>query len=308
MYACVCIYTCICMYTCVFRVMGVVGRTSGWSGIYLNRVASRERRLLLSSSSFLPSFFFLRCSTLRWLSSCGIQHSLVATWRLSCPGACGILLPRPGVELVSPELGGEFLTTRWWAKSLLLPSSYRISLFLFVKLVNKSSTGSSRNVNSGHRFLPPVFVTFKIEHTSPLGVEAVWGINLVITIILLERKNSQILWGSKCYWCFWTVVLEKTLESPLDCKEIQPVHPKGDQSWVFVRRTDVEAETPILWLPDVKSWFIGKDPDAGKVWGKEEKGMTEDEMVGWHHRLDGHGFGWTPGVGDGQGGLECCDS
>ena len=174
--------------------------------------------------------------------------------------------------------------------------------------VGKPSTGSSRNVNLGHRFLPPVFVTFKIEHTSPLGVEAVWGINLVITIILLERKNSQILWGSKCYWCFWTVVLEKTLESPLDCKEIQPVHPKGDQSWVFVRRTDVEAETPILWLPDVKSWFIGKDPDAGKVWGKEEKGMTEDEMVGWHHRLDGHGFGWTPGVGDGQGGLACCGS
>ena len=109
-------------------------------------------------------------------------------------------------------------------------------------------------------------------------------------------------------WCFWTVVLEKTLESPLDCKEIQPVHPKGDQSWVFIGRTDVEAETPILWPPDVKSWLIGKDPDAGKDWGQEEKGTTEDEMVGWHHWLDGHGFGWTPGVGDGQGGLACCGS
>ena len=107
-------------------------------------------------------------------------------------------------------------------------------------------------------------------------------------------------------WCFWTVVLEKTLESPLDCKEIQPVHPKGYQSWVFIGRTDVEAETPVLWPPDEKSWHIWKDPDAGRDWGQEEKGMTEDEMVGWHHRLNGHGFGWTPGVGDGQGGLVCC--
>ena len=109
-------------------------------------------------------------------------------------------------------------------------------------------------------------------------------------------------------WCFWTVVLEKTLEGPLDWKESQPVHPKGDQSWVFFGRTDAEAETPILWPPDVKSWLIGKDPDAGKDWGQEEKGTTEDKMVGWHHWLNGHGFGWTPGVGDGRGGLECCGS
>ena len=99
------------------------------------------------------------------------------------------------------------------------------------------------------------------------------------------------------------------LESPLDCKEIQPVHPKGDQSWVFIGRTDAEAETPILWPPDVKStWLIWKDPDAGKDWGQEEKGTTDDKMVGWHHRLNGHGFEWTPGVGDGQGGLACCSS
>ena len=104
-------------------------------------------------------------------------------------------------------------------------------------------------------------------------------------------------------WCFWTVVLEKTLESPLDYTEIQPVHPRGDQSWVFIGRTDVEAETPIFWPPDAKSWLIGKNPDAGKDWGQEEKGMTEDEMVGWHHRLNGHGFGWTLGVGNGQEGL-----
>ena len=107
-------------------------------------------------------------------------------------------------------------------------------------------------------------------------------------------------------WCFWTVVLQKTLESALNSKKIQPVHRKGDQSWVFIGRTDVEAETPILWPPDPKSWLVWKDPDAGKVWGQEEKGTTENGMVGWHHRLNGHGFGWTPGVGDGQGGLACC--
>ena len=92
-------------------------------------------------------------------------------------------------------------------------------------------------------------------------------------------------------WCFWTVVLEKTLESPLDCKEIQPVHSEGDQSWIFIGRTDAEAETPILWPPDAKNCLIGKDPDAGKDWGQEEKGTTEDEMIGWHHWLNGHEFG-----------------
>ena len=109
-------------------------------------------------------------------------------------------------------------------------------------------------------------------------------------------------------WCFWTVVLENTLESPLDCKDIQPVHPKGDQSWVFIGRTDAEVETSILWPPHAKSWLIRKDPDAGRDWEQEEKGMTKDEMVGSHHRLDGHEFEWTPGVCDGQGGLACCDS
>ena len=109
-------------------------------------------------------------------------------------------------------------------------------------------------------------------------------------------------------WCFWTVVLEKTLESPLDFKEIQPVHSKGDQSWVFFGKNDAEAETPVLWPPHAKSWLIGKDLDAGRDWGQEKKGTTEDEMAGWHHWLDGREFEWTPGVGDGQGGLACCDS
>ena len=120
----------------------------------------------------------------------------------------------------------------------------------------------------------------------------------------LDYKES---WELK-NWCFWTVVLEKTLEGPLDYKQTQPVHLKGDQPWVFIGRTDVEAETPVLWAPPAKSWLIGKDPDAGKDWGQEEKGRTEDEMVGWHHRLNGCGFGWTEGVGDGQGGLACCGS
>ena len=103
----------------------------------------------------------------------------------------------------------------------------------------------------------------------------------------LDYKES---WGPK-NWCFWTVLLEETFESPLDCKEIQPVHPKGDQSWVFIGRTDVEAEIPVLWPPDVKSWLIGKDLDAEKDWRREKKGKTEDEMVGWHQRLKEHEFG-----------------
>ena len=91
-------------------------------------------------------------------------------------------------------------------------------------------------------------------------------------------------------WSFWTVVLKKTLETPLDCKEIKPVNPKGNQSWIFIGRTDVEAESPIIWPPDAKSWLIWKDPEAGKDWRQEEKGMTEDEMAGWHHWLNGHEF------------------
>ena len=117
--------------------------------------------------------------------------------------------------------------------------------------------------------------------------------------------NYKESWVPK-NWCFWTVVLEKTLESPLDCKEIQPVHPKGNQSWIFIRRTDAEAETPIVWPPDVKNWLIWKEPDAGKDWRWEEKGVTEDEMVGWHHWLNGHESEEDLGVGDGQGGLLCC--
>ena len=118
----------------------------------------------------------------------------------------------------------------------------------------------------------------------------------------LDYKES---WAPKS-WCFWAVVLEKTLESPLDCKEIQPVHPKGDKSWMFIGRIDVEAATPILWPIHAKSWLIGKDSDAGRDWGQEEEGMTEDEMVGWGHWLNGHEFEQALGDGDGLGSLACC--
>ena len=107
-------------------------------------------------------------------------------------------------------------------------------------------------------------------------------------------------------WCFWTVVLEKTLESPLESKEIQPVHPKGNQLWIFSRRTYAEAEAPVFWPHDVKSRLTGKDSGDGKDWRQEEKGTTEDEMAGWRHWVDGHGCEWAPGVGDGRGSLACC--
>ena len=118
----------------------------------------------------------------------------------------------------------------------------------------------------------------------------------------LDYKESWVVKN----WCFWTVVLEKTLESSLDCKEVQSVHPKGNQSWIFIGRTDAQAETPTLLPTDAKNWLIGKDPDAGKDWRQKEKGMTEDEKVGWHHWCDGHDFDKVSEVGDGQGSLACC--
>ena len=118
----------------------------------------------------------------------------------------------------------------------------------------------------------------------------------------LDYKESWVLKN----WCFWTVLLEKTLESPLECQKIKPVHPKGNQSWIFIGRTDAEAEAPILRPPDVKNWLTGKDPDAGKDWGQEDKGTTEDEIVGWHLQLNEHEFEQVLGVSDGQGSLACC--
>ena len=144
--------------------------------------------------------------------------------------------------------------------------------------------------------LPALFQTYRIR-----------GLSRPVVMVWMWELDCKESWPPK-NWCFWTVVLEKILESPLDCKEVQPVHPKGDQPWVFIGRTDAKAKTPILWPPHAKSWLIGKDSDAGRDWGQEEKGTTEGEMARWHHRLDGHEFEWTPGVGDGQASLACCDS
>ena len=123
-----------------------------------------------------------------------------------------------------------------------------------------------------------------------------------VLMLELDPKES---WAPK-NWCFWTVVLEKTLESPLDCIEITPINPKGNQSWIFIGRTDAKAEAPVLWPPDAKRWLIRKDPDVGKDWRQEEKGTTEDKMVGWHRQFDGLEFEQAPGDGEGQGSLVSC--
>ena len=138
---------------------------------------------------------------------------------------------------------------------------------------------------------------------------AIWSlVSLTFLNPTWTSESSRFTYYWSLAWRILSITLLACEMSALDCKEIQPIHPKGDQSWVFIGRTDAKAETPILWPPHAKSWLIGKDPVAGRNWGQEEKGTTEDEMAGWHHRLDGHEFEWTLGVGDGQGGLVCCDS
>ena len=144
----------------------------------------------------------------------------------------------------------------------------------------------------------------KQRHHLPAKVHMVIAMGSSSSHVLMWELDRKDDWVPKD-WCFWAVVLEKTLESPLDCKEIQPVNSKGNQSWLFIGSTDAEAEVPILWPPDLKNWLIGKDPEAGKDWRWEEKGTTEDEMVGWHLAHDGHEFEQALGVGDGQGSLVC---
>ena len=147
----------------------------------------------------------------------------------------------------------------------------------------------------------------KSATVSPSVCHEMMGQNAMIFVFWMLSFRQESLgsfkesWAPK-NWCFWTMVLDKTLESPLDCKKIQPVHPEGNQSWIFIGRTDVEAETPILWLPDANNWLIWKDPVAGKD-QRHEKGITEDEMSGWHHQFNEHEFEQAPGVGDGQGSL-----
>ena len=142
--------------------------------------------------------------------------------------------------------------------------------------------------------------------TLPIKVHLVKAIVFSVVMYGCENwtLNKPEHWRIDAFelWCW------RRLESPLDCKDFQPVHSKGDQSWVFFGRNDAKAETPVLWQPHAKSWLIGKDPDAGRDWGQEEKGMTEEEIAGWHHQLDGHESGWTLGVSDAQGGLACCNS
>ena len=138
-------------------------------------------------------------------------------------------------------------------------------------------------------------------------------ITLSTKVCLVRAMVFPVMWESDYKeswvpknWCFWTVVLEKTLESPLNCRDIQPIYPKRNPSWIFIGRPDAESETPIFWPPDTKNWLTAKDPDIAKNWRQDEKGMTEDEMVGWHHWLTAHESEETLGVGDGQGGLACC--
>ena len=171
-----------------------------------------------------------------------------------------LLLPSifPSIRVFSSE---SVLCIRWpkyWSFSFSISPSNEYSGLISFRIANKGWSSQSYGFTSSH----------------------VW----------MWELNYEESWAPN-NWCFWTVVLEKTLENPSDCKEIQPVHPKGNDSLIFIGRNDAEAETPILWPPHVKSWFIGKDPDAGKDWMQKEKGITEDEMVGWHHRLNGHGFG-----------------
>ena len=123
--------------------------------------------------------------------------------------------------------------------------------------------------------------------------------------VWMWELGYQESWAPK-NWCFWTMVLEETLESPMECRDIKPVHPKGYQPWIYIGRTDAKAEAPVLWPPDAKNWLLGEDPDAGEDWRWEEKGTTEDEMVGWRHRLDVREFEQYPGVGGGQESLACC--
>ena len=179
--------------------------------------------------------------------------------------------------------GGLQNHCRWWLQSW---NSKTITAWKKV-ITNLDSLLKSRNI------------------TLPTKVQLSQSYGFSSSHVWMWELDCEQSWTPK-NWCFWTVVLKETLESPLDCKELQPVNPKGNQSWIFIGRTDGKAETPIFCPPDVKNWLIWKDPDAGKAWRREEKGTTKNQMVGWHHQLNGHEFESTPGVSDAQGGLACC--
>ena len=194
------------------------------------------------------------------------------------------------------------MVNRWWNSG---KSSWLYFLAFKITADGDCSHGIKRHLLLGRKVMINLVSILKSRDiTLPTKIHLIKAMVFPVVMWELDYKES---WAPK-NWCFWTVVLEETLESPLDCKEIQPVHPKGNQPWVFIGSSDVEAESPVLWPPDAKNWLTWKYPDAGKDWGQEEKGTTEDQMVGWHHWLNGHGFGWTLGVSDGQGGLACWSS
>ena len=277
---------------------------------------------VLQSCWHIECSIFTASSFRIWNSSTGIPSPLLALFV--------VMLPKAHLTSHSRMSGSRWVITPSWLsgswRSFLYSSSvYSCHLFL-------TSSASVRSVPF-LSFIEPIFA-WNVPLVSLIFLKR----SLVFPILLFSSISLHwslrkaflsllaILWNSafRCLYLsfspllftslpftafsfhFFSVFSQKTLESPLDCKEIQPVHPKGDQSWVFIGGTDVEAETPVLWPPDVKSWLIGKDPDAGKDWGQEENGTTEDKMVGWHHWLHGHAFEQAPGVGDGQGGLACC--
>jgi len=177
--------------------------------------------------------------------------------------------------------------------------------FSFLVLQNDCSDVIKRHLLLGRKAMTNLGrVLERRDIILPTRIQIVKAMTFLVVTYGCELDHKEG-WALK-NWCFQTMAQEKTLESPLDCKNIKPVHPKGNQSWIFIGRTVAEAEALILWLPELKNWLIGKDPDAGKDWRQEEKGTTEDEMVGWHHLLNGHEFEQALGVGDGQGSLECC--
>ena len=232
---------------------------------------------------------------------CSLQHrTLLLLPVTSTGGYCFCFGSIPSFFL---ELFVHWSPVAYWAPTDLGSSSFSVLSFCLFILF----TGFSRQEYwSGLPFPSPVDHILS-DIALPTKVRLNQGYGFSCGHVWMWELDCEESWALK-NWCFWTVVLEKTLESSLGCKEIQPVHSKGDQSWMFFGRNDAKAETPVLWPPDAKSWLIGKDSDAGRNWGQEEKGTTEDEMAGWHHWLDGREFEWSPGVGDGQGGLACCNS
>ena len=231
--------------------------------------------------------------SLHYLCQCRLINSYLIQWFIICYYhyclahcmACGILVPRTGMEPRTPTV--EAWNLNHWISPVIIILMFTLTRFCLrcpFKLAFMSFWHVFPTVWKRSYDQPRQHIEMQRHYFANKGPSS-QGYGFSSSHVWMDYKES---WVQK-NWSFWTVVLEKTLESPLDCKETQPVHPKENQSWIIIERTDVEAETPILWPPDAKSWLIWKDPDAGKNW-RWEKGMIEDEMVGWHQRLNGHEF------------------